>query len=42
MDWIIAAVLILIFLYTFIPDQDSESSNKSHLPENGGTSSKDC
>ena len=41
MDWIIAAVLIIIFLYTFIPDQDSDSSNKSNLSENGEKSPED-
>ena len=34
MDWIIAAILILIFLYTFIPDQDTDPPNKSHKLEN--------
>jgi hypothetical protein len=41
MDWIVVAILILIFLYTFIPDQDSDSSIQSHLSENGGKSLKD-
>ena len=34
MDWIIAAVLILIFLYTLIPDQDTDPSIKNNIPEN--------
>jgi hypothetical protein len=35
MDWIIVAILILIFLYTFIPDQEPESPQNNHMKENG-------